>query len=486
MRLRNTILTGAASYVQMGSLALTQLASIPLALHFLDEERFGLWAFVFQSLGYLLLLDFGVSASLGRLLADPIHNGDEKTWNGWFNLVLVVLALQALLILGLGLVLVDPLLRWFEIKPSLIPEARHLWLMVLVLTVITFPMRVFSGIVGAQNRSYWATIGMSAGLWIGLLVFYVFLRAGWGSIAYGYSAGTQMILTAAVPLIAVMRGPNRFSVRLQNLPWGHIRELFGFSSSIFLAGITVQIVFYSQSMVITKILGLGAVASFAVSSRVPLLLMQLLWRPYDAFLPRWQIFWTKGQMDPLADELWRVFRLTMGMCGFAVVCSLAMNRWFVLIFGKESLYAGKTFDLFFALFVLVQVWSHCLLWCFILSKRLKGYTIAVVLDGAASIVVAILGTIWFGLTGYIAFTALYGLVGIATWYATLKAPPIFGGGIGRLGRTGALNLVFNMLLLAIAFFAFERIPSEYLFALEAMVACAAAALFVVTFKTTWY
>jgi len=155
MRLRNTILTGATSYLQMGSLMVTQLVAIPLALRFLDSERFGLWSFTSQSLGYLMLLDFGVTSSLGRLLAEPIHQGNEREWNGWFNLVLAVLIIQGALILGLGLALVEPILHWFNIPVALLPEARQLWLMMLGLNAVSFPLRLFPGILGAQNRSYW-------------------------------------------------------------------------------------------------------------------------------------------------------------------------------------------------------------------------------------------------------------------------------------------------------------------------------------------
>src|ERR1035437_8246439 len=171
MRLRNTILTGASSYIQMGSIMLTQLMAIPLALHFLDNERFGLWSFVSQSLGYVFLLDFGVSSSLGRLLAEPLHGGDEKESNGWFNMVLLILLAQAVLIVTIGVALTDPLLHWFKIPTHLMAEARQLWLMMLLLNGVMLPTRLLTGVLGVQNRGYWSFVASTVSMWCGLPAF---------------------------------------------------------------------------------------------------------------------------------------------------------------------------------------------------------------------------------------------------------------------------------------------------------------------------
>ncbi|MGA0888355.1 MAG: hypothetical protein ACO3S0_10550, partial [bacterium] len=60
--------TALTSYFQIGSVAIAGLIAVPIALSFLDAQEFGLWIFTKQGLGYLLLLDFGVGATVGRLI----------------------------------------------------------------------------------------------------------------------------------------------------------------------------------------------------------------------------------------------------------------------------------------------------------------------------------------------------------------------------------------------------------------------------------
>jgi O-antigen/teichoic acid export membrane protein len=185
MRLRNTLLTGGASYIQLVTLMVTQLVSIPLALRFLSHEQFGLWSFTSQSLGYLLLLDLGVTNSVGRLMAEPLYNDPhEEHWNGWYNLFLIILVAQATLILVLGWLLVEPILHWFRIPPALHAEARALWIMMLCINVVAFPFRVYPGLLGAQNRSYWSTLSSTLSMWVGLVAFYLFLKLGFNGGRY--------------------------------------------------------------------------------------------------------------------------------------------------------------------------------------------------------------------------------------------------------------------------------------------------------------
>src|SRR5205807_655213 len=151
--------TAAASYFQMATVVLTGLISFPLALRYLSNEQVGLWSFTVQSLGYFLLLDFGVTSSAGRLMGEPVYSGSEEECSRWFSLFMVVLTIQGLLILLPGILLVDPLLNWFSIPPHLRTEARALWLLMLALNALVFPFRVSGGILVAQNRYYWSTLG---------------------------------------------------------------------------------------------------------------------------------------------------------------------------------------------------------------------------------------------------------------------------------------------------------------------------------------
>jgi len=60
----------ASGYAALASTVLVTLASVPLALHYLSKEEFGLWALASQVAAYLSLIDAGMTGSLSRFLID--------------------------------------------------------------------------------------------------------------------------------------------------------------------------------------------------------------------------------------------------------------------------------------------------------------------------------------------------------------------------------------------------------------------------------
>jgi hypothetical protein len=66
-----------AGYASLAANFFFTFLSVPIALHFLSKEQFGLWALVVQLGGYLVLVDLGMSTSVARFLADFKDSKDQ-------------------------------------------------------------------------------------------------------------------------------------------------------------------------------------------------------------------------------------------------------------------------------------------------------------------------------------------------------------------------------------------------------------------------
>ena len=71
-RFAHSLISG---YVLLGANTVYTLASIPLALHYLSKVEFGLWALAGSIMGYVMLIDLGMSGSVARILID--YKGDH-------------------------------------------------------------------------------------------------------------------------------------------------------------------------------------------------------------------------------------------------------------------------------------------------------------------------------------------------------------------------------------------------------------------------
>src|ERR1017187_833069 len=97
-RLRRAIHGVASSYVLLAATAVYALASIPVALHYLDKERFGLWALMSTLMGYLSLIDAGMSSSAARLIIDHKDDRDGGRYGSFLKTVLVLTVIQGLVV----------------------------------------------------------------------------------------------------------------------------------------------------------------------------------------------------------------------------------------------------------------------------------------------------------------------------------------------------------------------------------------------------
>jgi O-antigen/teichoic acid export membrane protein len=417
MTLRKTIWTVVSSYGHLGSAVLTTLVSVPLALQYLTKEEFGLWSFASQIVGYLLLLDLGVSSSIGRVMAEPLHRGHPQEISRWFTLNLMILGLQGLLLLCVGLLLAEPAVRWFEIPVELRDDATHLLYFLIVATALSHPFRLCNGILFAQNRAYLPNAIAAVSTWIHLLAFAAFLEGGFRSLAYGLATAALAVVQAGLGAWFVARGPHRFQLVRTPLFSAETRELFQFSSSLFFIGIAVQIVLMSQSLILTKALGLAAVASFNVCTKAPQMLLQLLWRPFDSFAPRWQQLYVSGDGASLGSEFQRVSRFTIAVTLFAIIGLISLNEWFVGYWAEPELYLGRSFDLLFGSYLLVHTVNHCLGYPFMLTRNTRALAGLALAEAACNILSCAWATPRWGVNGLMIASLLSTLLVNSGWIA---------------------------------------------------------------------
>src|ERR1035438_9662259 len=84
-RFRRAIHGVASGYAMLTVTAVCSLASFPMALDYLSQERFGLWVLMGTLVSYLNLVDLGMSGSIARLLIDFKDDRDGGHYGSLFK-----------------------------------------------------------------------------------------------------------------------------------------------------------------------------------------------------------------------------------------------------------------------------------------------------------------------------------------------------------------------------------------------------------------
>jgi O-antigen/teichoic acid export membrane protein len=269
----------ASGYLQIGVNILYTLASVPLALHYLSTEQFGLWQVAVTAAGYLMLIDFGMTGAAARILMDHKDDPAGGAYGSVVKISIVVFLIQGIIIAVAGVILSF----WL---PQLmgVPQQFHRPLFFLVagqcvLQGVFFVTRVFWNL-GIAHQRYdlynYAQIGILA----------VQFGALWLAFHRGIGIYSVLAASAAGSVVNFCCGWIT-AVKFQFFPpagrWGKFdfklfKEIFFFGSDQFLMALGAQLTNATQILIISHMFGLAAAAVWSVATKPFMLAQQLVGR----------------------------------------------------------------------------------------------------------------------------------------------------------------------------------------------------------------
>ena len=316
----NSLISG---YVMLGANVVYTLASVPLALHYLSDQQFGLWALTAQLGGYMALVDFGMRGSISRILVDYKDRREGGEYGSLIQTGALVGGVQGLLVLITGTVLSFLAGRWLHVAPGLMRDFSLLMMGQSAILACSFGTDVLRQILSAHQRFDITNHAQALSFLIGLGVLWLAFAFGAGVFALLWANAVIWLLTSVWALGG--------SVRLGLLPsgrqWGkpnlaYFNELFRFSRDMFLYSVGAQLVSGSQAILLTRWMGLETAALWSVCTRTYTLLAQIIYRVFDYSTS------TLAEMI-VRNERERLFARFRGISSLSVNLSVVLGAMFV-------------------------------------------------------------------------------------------------------------------------------------------------------------
>jgi O-antigen/teichoic acid export membrane protein len=424
-RFRRAIHGVVSSYVLLAATAVYSLASVPVALHYLDTPRFGLWIVMGTLTGYLNLIDAGMNSAVARLLIDHKDDRDGGSYGSLIKTGWLVSTLQGLIIFVIGLLLAGTFARLLAISAALQPEFIRLINWQCGVTALVFSTRVLNLVLNAHQRMDLANYIGVGGLVVNFAAQWIFFHFNFGvmSLALGGLAATVVIVVcqaltcAGLKLLPEADGWGRVS-------WRHFQEMFNYGKDVFLVGVGTQLIMTSQIIVITRMLGPEAVAIWGVGVRVFNLLNQFIWRLYDMSGAALAEMLARGEIARLRDRYRSLAMLTFSLAGWAAVSFVLCNSLFIPIWTHGKIHWPVENDWLLAAWMILSAVVHCHNGFALMTKQVGFMRYVYFVEGIVFVTLSFLVARWGGLPAIIgcsiicttAFSCAYGIWRIGRFF----------------------------------------------------------------------
>jgi O-antigen/teichoic acid export membrane protein len=300
---RAAMSAGASALAKIVSVS-TALISVPLSLHYLGPERYGMWMTMSSLVAMLSFADFGIGNGLLNIVAAAHGREDRPAMREAVSSGFVVLSLIAAVII-IGFATAYPFVPWFRIFNVKTAHAQAEAGPALAAFICCFALAIPTSIV--QRVQIGLQRGFMASLWqcgssvialIGVLTA-IALHAGlpWLVLAYTGAPLLAAMLNSATFFGIVQRD---ISPNFRRASRRGAARVASTGLLFFVLQIMVSISYSSDNVIIAQVFGAATVPQYAVPERmfsmitmVVTMMLGPLWPAYGEALARGDIDWAR-------------------------------------------------------------------------------------------------------------------------------------------------------------------------------------------------
>jgi O-antigen/teichoic acid export membrane protein len=257
-------------YAVYAASILSGLIVTPVVIHTIGKAAFGVWTFIGGITIYLSILDFGVGPSIVRFGAEARGRGSTDDLNEIASTGLAMYAVIGLVTLPVGLAL-SFLVPWLshDMPSDLVWDARICTFLIVISLALRFPLGLFNNLLAAQQRWDLQNLGsfVSTALYA-ILVAVLLPRLGHGLVLLGVLTLATSLVRLTLPLFWLKRELPELHVERRHVSRARIKQLTTFSSSNFLVHVAQKIVFSSDVIVVTIVLGSVATGEYGPAAKL--------------------------------------------------------------------------------------------------------------------------------------------------------------------------------------------------------------------------
>lgn len=311
----------------------------PVMLRLLGREEYGLYGIASSFMGYINLLNFGISGTIVRYIVKYRALNDKQGEERMFGLFVKIYSAIGAAILVAGTALAINL--DFYDRSLTGEELVLLKKLVLIMTLNTalfLPLSPFGAIITAHEQFVFSKCMSMLFTILGPIVNLILLYLGYGSVGLTSCSMLFNIITYAVYVPYVIKKLG-IHPRFSKAPDGVLREIFGYSAFVFLGQVVDMLYWSTDKLIIGWAIGTVGTAVYNIGASFNVYITSISNAISGVLMPR---ITSMAVKDTPKEEFTNLFikvgRLQFIIISFIVSAFVAFGRQFI------ALWAGPGYE----------------------------------------------------------------------------------------------------------------------------------------------
>jgi len=350
-----------ASFGLKGISMLISFLLVPLTLNYLDPTRYGLWLTISSVIGWFGFFDIGLGNGLRNKLSEALTLKDYKLSKTYISTTYAILSL---IIVGVFIVfiIVNPFLNWAKLlntPPEMANELSRIVLIVFAFFTLRFILKLIGIVLTADQMPAVNNSFTPLGDIIALIAIFFATKYSQGNLLYVsviYSAAPVIVLIIAS--FYFYNGKYR-SIRpsIKSVDFHYFKSLAGLGVKFFILQISCLVIFATDNMIITQLLGPAEVTPYNIAFKyfgIPIMVFTIIltpfWSAYTEAITKNDISWIKSTVRKLV-KIWFIMVIGVGLM-------LIVAKPFYRVWVGDKVHIPFMLSAFMGLYAIISTWNN--------------------------------------------------------------------------------------------------------------------------------
>ncbi len=326
------------SYVNLAIGTVIPFLYTPIMLRILGQAEYGLYSLSNSVISYLSLLTLGLGGTILRFLTRYRTENDKQMLERTAGLFLALYGAIALLtcVVGAGLIFFTGTLFAQGLTSWEIQRLNVLLLIMAVSTAVSLLSGVYSSLLICYEKYLFQRVVGIFGTIAAPCLNLVMLYAGSASVGMAL-AGLLLQLISLAANIGYCSKKLDIHLQLRNLPWGMLKEVFGFSLFVFVGMIADLLYWSCDKVLLGAMVSSAAVAVYNIGGTFNSILQNMSAAISGVFAPRVnQYVCQQRPTEDFSQLLIRVGRLQYFVVSLVLSGFVSFGKDFILMWAGEG------------------------------------------------------------------------------------------------------------------------------------------------------